>query len=82
VRHRFEPWKASATTETDPQPESALSFYDPDQGLIPVSRVSYYVKALREAWLHDVQVHAFATSDAAISGSEVVERLMPTSEGT
>lgn len=77
VRHRFEPWKASLSTAHDADPESALCFYDQNQDLVPVSRVSFPVASLREAWAHDVQVHAFARSDAAISASEVIERLLP-----
>lgn len=79
VRHSFEPWKPSNTTKK--RRESALSFYVPEnppgKRLIPVSRVSYPVAALREGWLQDVQVHAYATSKSAISKHEVLDRLAP-----
>lgn len=81
VRHRFEPWKPSSTTEGGERPESALSFYvsenEPGERLIPVSRVSYPVAALREGWLRDVQVHAYATSNSANSKEDVLELLVP-----
>jgi hypothetical protein len=35
------------------------------------------VAALREGWLRDLQVHAYASSKSAVSGPEVIERLMP-----
>jgi HD superfamily phosphohydrolase len=80
IRHRFEPWKPSAATKDHEQPKSALSFYDPGSGLIPVTEFSYPVEALREGWMRDLQVHAFAESNSAFSdsdGSDVLERLMP-----
>jgi hypothetical protein len=58
-----------------------LSFYvaenEPGGRLIPVSRMSYPVAALREGWLRDVQVHAYATSNSANSKQDVLERLVP-----
>jgi HD superfamily phosphohydrolase len=78
VRHRFEPWKPSAATVDDDEPDSALSFYDPNRGLIPVTDISYPVASLREAWMRDVQVHAFARDGkVAVCGRDVLERLMP-----
>jgi HD superfamily phosphohydrolase len=81
VRHRFEPWKPSDATKDDQEPESALSFYVPDnkpgERLVPVSKVSYPVAALREGWLRDIQVHAYAESSSAVSGPEAAERLLP-----
>lgn len=76
IRHRFEPWRPSAATRDHPNPQSALSFYDPDRGLISVSSVARNVAALRDAWMHDVQVHAFARSDARTNGAMVLERLL------
>jgi HD superfamily phosphohydrolase len=84
VRHRFEPWKPSEATKDHEQPQSALSFYVPDnepgRRLVPVSNVSYPVAALREGWLRDLQVHAYADSKSAVSGPDVLKRLMPSSE--
>jgi len=81
IRHRFEPWKPSEATKTHDEPESALSFYVPDkppgERLVPVSRVSYPVAALREGWLRDLQVHAYADSNSALSGLDVIDRLTP-----
>jgi hypothetical protein len=74
VRHRFAPWKASPATEGG-ETQSALSFFDPEHGLTPVSVGSYPIASLRDAWMHDVQVHAFARSDVQITAAEVVERL-------
>jgi HD superfamily phosphohydrolase len=75
IRHSFEPWKTSIESDQD-KPESVLSFYDPEHGLVPVSRASYLIRELREAWLHDVQVHASARSDVGISAEDVVGRLL------
>lgn len=78
VRHRFQPWKPADTTGSETTaPESALNLYDPDHGLTPVSRVAHIVASLREGWMHEVQVHAFARSDARLTGREVLERLLP-----
>lgn len=79
VRHRFEPWKPSEATKDHDVPESALSFYDPKRKrLTPVTELSYPILSLREAWLRDVQVHAFASGpNPAISAREVVEQLTP-----
>lgn len=81
LRHRFEPWKPSRATQDGEEPESALSFYVPEnpagERLVPVSKVSYPVAALREGWLRDVQVHAYAHSKSGISKEEVLERLPP-----
>jgi HD superfamily phosphohydrolase len=81
VRHRFEPWKPSRTIKDDEKPESALCFYVPDkpagERLVPVSKVSYPVDALREGWLRDLQVFAYPSSNSAISKEDVVERLLP-----
>lgn len=83
VRHTFAPWRPTATTEDHDQPESALNFYDPDRSrLSPVTRLSYPVASLREAWLRDLQVHAFARDTSpAISAAEVVQRLTIPSVG-
>ena len=83
VRHLFEPWKPSDATKDHEQPESALSFHDPQRGrLTPVTKMSYPVASLREAWMRDVQVHAFASSEtAAISAAEVIDRLTIPSKG-
>ncbi len=81
IRHRFEPWRPSASTKSNSQPKSALSFYDTDSGLIPVTDISYPIKALREGWMRDLQVHAFKTSDCPLSGGEVLKRLMPKPKG-
>jgi len=81
LRHRFEPWKPSSAADAGEEPESALSFYVPEnkpgERLIPISRVSYPVAALREGWLRDVQVHAYATSTSAISKQDALARLLP-----
>ncbi len=84
VRHSFAPWRPTDATKDDDQPESALSFYNPDRNLLtPVSRLSYPVASLREAWLRDLQVHAFtSTPQATISADEVVERLTIPSVGS
>jgi hypothetical protein len=59
------------------QPDSALSFYDPNSGLTPVTKISYPVASLRESWMRDVQVHAFARDKkVAVSGQDVLERLI------
>jgi hypothetical protein len=42
---------------------------------MPVSVASYPIASLRDAWMHDVQVHAFARSDVQLTPAEVVERL-------
>jgi len=82
LRHRFEPWKPSEPTKDHEQPESALSFYvpenEPGKRLVAVSEVSYPVAALREGWLRDLQVHAYAHSSCGLSGRDVLERLLPT----
>jgi HD superfamily phosphohydrolase len=81
VRHRFEPWKPSEATKKDDQPQSALSFYDPKRGLMAVTQLSYPVAALREAWMRDLQVHAFASGpNPAISAHEVLEHLTKTAD--
>ena len=80
IRHTFEPWKPAVVTGDTPI-ESALSFFDMDHGLTPVSRMSPHVDALREAWLHDVQVHALARSKDGISKEEVLDRLTPDASG-
>ena len=81
LRHRFEPWKPSEATKDHIEPESALSFYvsgnQPGKRLVAVSKVSYPVAALREGWLRDLQVHAYANSTCALSGQDVLDRLMP-----
>ena len=75
VLHSFAPWKASSATEGTETPQSALSFFDPEHGLTPVSVASYPIASLREAWMHDVQVHAFARSDVQLTPADVIERL-------
>ncbi len=82
IRHRFEPWKPSKTPKNEHEPESALSFYVPEnppgERLVSVSSVSYSVAALREGWLRDLQVHAYRRSaEIAVSGDEVLDRLNP-----
>ena len=71
-RHSFAPWKASLATERNEKPQSALSLANADGGLTPVS---YPIASLREAWMHDIQVHAFAESDVQLTATEVIERL-------
>jgi HD superfamily phosphohydrolase len=79
IRHRFEPWRPSDSTKDDEEPESALSFYvadnPPGERLMPVSRVSYPVAALREGWLRDLQVFAYGSSKSAVSGEQVLDKL-------
>lgn len=54
-----------------------MSFYDPRRDrLRPVSELSYPVASLREAWMRDLQVHAFSREPTPpLSAAEVVERL-------
>ncbi|HEX8207464.1 MAG TPA: hypothetical protein VF587_15480 [Solirubrobacteraceae bacterium] len=71
TRQPFEPWKPD---DADP-PESRLQFFI-DGDLVPVTRVSSLVAALRDVWMHDVQVQAFApNAESAITAEEVVEKL-------
>jgi hypothetical protein len=73
--------KPSEATKNDDQPEPALSFYDPKRGLMPVTQLSYPVASLREAWMRDLQVHAFASGPKpAISAREVLQHLTGTAD--
>jgi hypothetical protein len=78
IRHDFEPWRPSATTRELEKPKSALCFHDRRRGLVPVTDVSQPVEALREGWMRDLQVQAFARSDVELSEDllrEVLARL-------
>lgn len=74
VRHSFRPWEPLDPTDADS--ESALGVWDRQQAeLIPLTKVSSIVKGLEQAWLADLQVHAFATTAGQIEADEVIERL-------
>ncbi len=57
ARHHFDPWEP--LDEADPVSPSALGVWAGDT-LRPLSDASTVVASLRDAWMSEVQVHAFA----------------------
>jgi HD superfamily phosphohydrolase len=77
VRHRrFTPWRAVPGDEST----SVLTVQLDSGTLVPVTDLSPVVASLREAWMSDIQVQAFATSGCGLSPSDVIERLVPSAE--
>jgi len=73
VRNSFEPWRP--LDRNDPDSESWLAIAHPDRGLVPLTTVSHLTKALRPAWMKDVQVYAFAAAPDLMTKEQVVEAL-------
>ena len=70
VRHQFQPWKADNTGK-----ESRLCILKRDGSLVSMTKLSRAVHALRSAWAEELQVHAFAGRDCAMTALEICERL-------
>ena len=62
VRHRFEPWEVDPATG-----QSKLCVQASDGSSIPLTELSPVVRSLRQSWMEDVQVHAFALKSAGQS---------------
>ncbi len=78
VRHRFVPWKAEPESDDPSRPEmgrSRLCILEGSHSLVPISDRSPLVRALREAWANDIQVHAFALSSSKLAAEQVLDRL-------
>lgn len=76
MRHtRFTPWKAVPGNPL----QSALSVVQGNDSFVPLTTLSPVVASLREAWMSDIQVQAFATSESGMSPAGVIERLVPAS---
>jgi len=74
MRHtRFTPWKAVPGNPL----QSALSVVQGNDSFVPLTTLSPVVASLREAWMSDIQVQAFATSESGMSPAGVIERLVP-----
>jgi hypothetical protein len=69
TRHLFKPWKAIGGRS------ERLLIQTENGALVPVSDLSALARALRVAWMEDVQVHAFASSRSAITAIEVAKAL-------
>lgn len=71
LRHDFKPW-----TSLNPEGPSEQLFVQLDNStLVLVSDYSAPARALRQAWMEDVQIQAFAESKCTISAKFVVEKL-------
>lgn len=82
IRHDFCPWQADGDSG-----ESILCIQQNRGNMVPVSRLSPLVRALRDAWMNDIQVQAFAKSDShfakldrVVAAQEVLARL-PAAQG-
>jgi len=71
MAHDFAPWKADPKQSDD----SLLGVASEDGSLTPVTRLSPVVRALGDAWMSDIQVQAFATSDSGVSAADVIQKL-------
>ncbi|MDQ3780475.1 MAG: HD domain-containing protein [Chloroflexota bacterium] len=72
LRHDFRPW-------TEHQGGSERLFVQREDGRVALaSDFSALARALRQAWMNDVQVHAFAASDVDKSAQQVLRDLSPT----
>jgi HD superfamily phosphohydrolase len=69
VRHKFRPF-ATGTDVAEP-PLGILA----EGSVRPLAEASALVRSLEKAWLDDIQVHAFATSDNGSDGAAVLDRL-------
>jgi HD superfamily phosphohydrolase len=70
VRHYFSPFEVDAKTG-----KSHLNVCAGDGRLIPVSELSPLIRALGNAWMGDVQVHAFAAAGSSSTPIVVLEQL-------
>ncbi|MCW3101541.1 MAG: metal dependent phosphohydrolase, partial [Chthonomonadaceae bacterium] len=65
MRHKFKPWGIEPNAgQSGDTPKSSLRIYYSHANIQPVSEVSPIIRELRNAWLDDVHVHAFATPDS------------------
>jgi HD superfamily phosphohydrolase len=71
IRHDFSPWRAA----TGNPARSAISVLQRGGSLTSVTDLSPVVLALKDAWMGDVQVHAFATSTCTMSPLDVITTL-------
>lgn len=67
--HSFKPYSVL------PDGEKSQMMVKTENGLESASELSPLIKSLREAWLKDVHVHAFALKDSPITAEQVIEKM-------